>query len=46
MEQRNPEETEDVMTSGSPKEVSNSSVLSESMRMESKPCSSQQQPDP
>ena len=36
---RNPEETEeDVMASGSSREVSNSSVLSESVRMESKPC--------
>ena len=32
---RNPEETEDVMASDSSNEVSNSSVLSESVRMES-----------
>ena len=32
-EQRNPEEIEDVMSSGSSKEVSNSGVLSESVRM-------------
>ena len=37
--QRNPEETEDVMASGSPKDVSNSGVLMESVRMESNPCS-------
>ena len=36
---RNPEETEDVMASGSSKDVSNSGVLMESVRMESKPCS-------
>ena len=39
IEWRNPEETEDVMASGSSKDVSNSSVLRESVRMESKPCS-------
>ena len=38
IEQRNPEETEDVLVSGSSKEVSNSSVSSESVRMKSKPC--------
>ena len=38
-EQRNPEETEDVMTSVSSREASNSGVSSESVRMESKPCS-------
>ena len=37
--QRNPEETEDVMASGSSKDVSNSGVLMESVRMESKSCS-------
>ena len=38
-EQRNQEETEeDVTASGSSGEVSNSGVLSESVRMESKPC--------
>ena len=38
IEQRNPEETEeDVTASGSSREVSNSGVLSESVRMESKP---------
>ena len=37
-EQRNPEETEEVMASGSSREVSNSSVPSESVRMESHPC--------
>ena len=37
-EWRNPEETEDVMASGPSKEVSNSSVSSESVRMESKLC--------
>ena len=36
---RNPEETEDVMASDSSKDVSNSSVSMESVRMESKPCS-------
>ena len=37
---RNPEETEeDVMASGSSREVSNSGVSSESVGMESKPCS-------
>ena len=34
-----PRETEEVMASGSFREVSNSSVSSESVRMESKPCS-------
>ena len=38
-EQRNPEETEDVMASGCSREVSNSGVSSESVRMESNPCS-------
>ena len=38
-EQRNPEEMEEVMTSDSLKGVSNSSVLMELVRMESKPCS-------
>ena len=37
MEWRNPEETEKVMASGSSKEVSNSGVSRESVRMESKP---------
>ena len=36
---RNPEETEEVMTSGLTKEEPNSSASMESMRMESKPCS-------
>ena len=36
---RNPEETEEVMTSGSSKDVSYSGVSMESVRMESKPCS-------
>ena len=35
---RNPEQTEDVMTSGSSKEVSNSGVSRELVKMESKPC--------
>ena len=39
MEQRNPEETEAVMTSGWLKYMSNSSVSSKSVRMESKPFS-------
>ena len=38
-EQRNQKETEDVMASGSSKDVSNSGVSMESVRMESKPCS-------
>ena len=38
-EQRNPEETEEVMTSDALKELFNSSVPMESVRMESKPCS-------
>ena len=38
-EQRNPEETEDVMASGSSKEESNSDISMESVRMKSKPCS-------
>ena len=38
-EWRNPEETEDVKASGSSKDVSNSDVSMESVRMESKPCS-------
>ena len=37
--QRNPEETEDVMASGSSKDVSHSGVTMESVRIESKPCS-------
>ena len=37
--QRNPEETEEVMTSGSSKDMSNSAVLMESVMMETKPCS-------
>ena len=37
--QRNPEETEDGMASGSSKEASNSGVSRELVRMESKPCS-------
>ena len=37
--QRNPEETEDVIASGSSKNVSNSDVSMESVRIESKPCS-------
>ena len=39
IEQRNTEETDDVPASGSSKDVSNSGVLMESMRMEYKPCS-------
>ena len=38
-EQRNPEETEDVMASGSSKDVSNSGVARELVRMKSKPYS-------
>ena len=38
-EQRNPEEAKDVMASCSSKDVSNSNVSTESVRMESKPCS-------
>ena len=38
-ESRNPEETEDVMASGSSRDVSNFGVSMESVRMESKPCS-------
>ena len=38
-EWRNPEEMEDVMVSGSSKDVSNSGVSRESVRMKSKPCS-------
>ena len=38
-EYRNHEETEEVMTQGSSKEVSNSDVSVESLRIESKPCS-------
>ena len=38
-EQRNPEGTEDVTASGPSKDVSNSGVSMESVRMESKPCS-------
>ena len=37
-EQRNLEETEDVKASGSSKDVSNSGVSMELVRMESKPC--------
>ena len=37
-EWKNPEETEYVMASGSSKDVSKSSVLMESVRMESKLC--------
>ena len=36
---RNPEETEDLMASGSSKDVFNSGVSMESVRMESKSCS-------
>ena len=36
---RNPEETEEVMASGSSGEVSNSGVLNESVRMEYNPYS-------
>ena len=38
-EHRNPEETEEVITSGLFKDVSNSGVLMQLVRMESKPCS-------
>ena len=38
-EWRNPKETEDIMASDSSKDVSNSGVSMESVRMESKPCS-------
>ena len=38
-EQSNPEETEEIMASGSSREVSYSGVSSESVRMESNPCS-------
>ena len=38
-EHRNPEETEEVMTSGSTKDESNSGVSVESLGTESKPCS-------
>ena len=38
-EWRNPEETEDEMATGSSKEVHNSVVSNETVRMESKPCS-------
>ena len=37
--QRNPEEMEEVMTSGSSKDVSNSGILMESVRMEPNPSS-------
>ena len=37
-EHRNPEETEDVIASGSSKDMSNSGVSMESVRMEFKPC--------
>ena len=40
-EWRNPEKTEDVMASGSSKDVSNSVISMESVRMESKPCQGQ-----
>ena len=42
-EQRNPEETEDIRASGSSKDVSNSGVSRELVRMESKPYSKSQQ---
>ena len=37
-EWRNPEETEDVMASGSSREVCNSGVSTDSVRIESNPC--------
>ena len=37
--QRNHEETEEIIMSSSSKDVSNSGVLMESLRMEFKPCS-------
>ena len=39
IKQRKPEETEDVVASDSSKEVYNSGVSREELRMESKPCS-------
>ena len=40
----NPEETEEVITSGSSRNVSNFGVLMESVRMKSKPCSKSETP--